>query len=322
MINTVSELRDALMIDLESDSDIAMLDASCEVAEYAMESAAFEYDGVNTAAFEAADNNFIDKASEFCKNLCGKIKKFCIAAIRTIRMILPKLKMAVNRAVNAYRSGAAKRMQEKIEKINAKDSKSAAKLGTEEIKKSDLAFLAQGLKKDPYKFVDECLKKANDSDKIVGTKKDLDVKLEDLTGDIKNDDSKARVDSSTCKNYLDRAVEYLNSLNKSTELQRDWLDKMAEGGNSTGIRRAMATSYNMATSAVRKYYHISMNLAQKFVGVDKHYKTEEKIGKAINKVAKPILNADYKRAKKYAEKHNIGGSAYAQSLNEPLEEVE
>ena len=72
MINTVSELRDALMIDLESDSDIAMLDASCEVAEYAMESAAFEYDGVNTAAFEAADNNFIDKASEFCKNLCGK----------------------------------------------------------------------------------------------------------------------------------------------------------------------------------------------------------------------------------------------------------
>ena len=101
-------------------------------------------------------------------------------------MILPKMKMAVNRAVNVYLSGAAKRMQEKIEKkINANDSKSSAKLGTEEIKKSDLAFLDHGLKKDPYTFIYECLKKANDSDKIIGTKKDLDVKLEDLTGDIK-----------------------------------------------------------------------------------------------------------------------------------------
>lgn len=317
MINTVSELRDALMIDLES--DIAMLDASCEIAEYAMESAAFEYDGVNTAAMEA-DNNFIDKASEFCKNLCGKIKKFCIAAIRTIRMILPKLKMAVNRAVNAYRTGAAKRMQDKIAKINAEDSKSAAKLGTEEIKKSDLAFLDQGLKEDPYKFVDACLKKANDSDKIVGTKKDLNVKLEDLTGDIKNDDSKARVDSSACKGYLDKAVELLNSLNKSTELQEKWLNTMAEGGNSTGIRRAMATSYNMVTSAVRKYYHISMNLAQKFVGVDKHYTNQEKAGKAIDKMAKPFINAAEKKANKYAEKHGIGNSAYAQSLNKPTEQ--
>lgn len=300
MINTVSELRDALMIDLESDSDIAMLDASCEVAEYAMESAAFEYDGVNTAAFEAADNNFIDKAGEFCKGICEKVKNFCIACIRTIRMILPKLKQFINMGVNKIYQGKAERMQKKIDAINDPKNKSLAAMANEKIKNSDLALLKAGLKTDPKAFVSDCLDKALDNEKIVGTKKDLDIE-KDVFIDEHKESGEDRASAKDAKAYLDNAVKYLNSLNESTKLQSQWLDKMADGGNSTGIRRAMATSYNVATSAVRKYYHAAMNLAKKFVGVDKD-------GKILNKgieIGNKIGKAANKSMTKYAEKHGI-----------------
>ena len=61
MIDNIAELQEALMVDLESDSDIAACEAACEIADYAMESAAFEYDGEDTTAMEAADNAIIDK---------------------------------------------------------------------------------------------------------------------------------------------------------------------------------------------------------------------------------------------------------------------
>ena len=304
MINTVSELRDALMIDLESDSDIAMLDASCEVAEYAMESAAFEYDGVNSAAFEAADNNFIDKAGEFCKKVCEKVKAFCVAAIRTIRMILPKLKQFINMGINKIYQAKAERMQKKIDAINDPKNASLAAMANEKIKNSDLALLKAGLKTDPQAFVSDCLDKALDNEKIVGTKKDLEIE-KDVFIDEHKESGEDRASAKDAKDYLDNAVKYLNSLNESTKLQSKWLDKMAEGGNSTGIRRAMATSYNVATSAVRKYYHAAMNLAKKFVRVDKDGKVFKKSEEIGAKIGTKIGNKINKDAAKYAEKHGL-----------------
>lgn len=304
MINTVSELRDALMIDLESDSDIAMLDASCEVAEYAMESAAFEYDGVNTAAFEAADKNFIDKAGEWCKGICEKVARFCNACIRTIRMILPKLKQFINMGINKLQLSKAERMQKKIDAINDTKNKSMAASANEKISAYDLALLNAGLKTDPKAFVTECLNKAKGDEKIVGTKKDLGIEDHVFIDEIKATGD-ATASAKDAKTFLDKAVGYLNSLNDSTKLQKQWLDEMANSGNTTGVRRSMATAYNVATGAVRKYYHASMNLAQKFVKADKEGKsfkkeTEKKVAKT-NKIEEKYN----KRFDKLTEKHGI-----------------
>ena len=293
MINTVSELRAALMIDLESDSDIAMLDASCEVAEYAMESAAFEYDGVNTAALEAADESLLDRAGKMVKEACAKVKKFCIAAIRTIRMILPKLKMVINQGMNKIRTEKAKRMAEKVGKFNK--STSAAGYAMEDVNNSVAKLLADGLQKDPKKFVDECLRKvATDTDKV-GTTKELEIKSDDFFKDYENVTGTTSLSASDAKRYLDKAVGYLNSLNDSTKLEKEWLDSIKKGANTTGIRRAMISSYNVATSAVRKYYHTSMDLANRFCKVDKHYDI-----KKMKKENKTIDSSD-----KFAAKHGM-----------------
>ena len=87
--------------------------------------------------------------------------------------------------------------------------------------------------------------------------------------------------------FLDKAVGYLNSLNASTGLEAAWIKKAKTSLKTTAIRRAMIDSYNIATEAVRKYYHSAMTIAQKFVDADKEYnrlaenKNGEKKGKGL-----------------------------------------
>lgn len=263
MINTVSELRDALMIDLESDSDIAMLDASCEIAEYAMESAAFEYDGVNTAAMEAADDSVLAKAKKFASEIVDKVKKFCAAAIRTIRMILPRLKMFVNMGINKLEAGKAKRIQEKIGNFSGDN---AAK--TIEIDSADKEILDSGMA-SPKGIVTACLDDAKNSDKV-GTEKDVFSKGKKQEYLMKSKATgTAKVGLKEVKKYIDTAAKYLNELNDSTKLEKEWVDAMDKSGNVTGVRRAMISAYNVVTNSVRKYYHMAVDTANKYIGTTK-----------------------------------------------------
>lgn len=291
MIDNIAELQEALMVDLESDSDIAACEAACEIADYAMESAAFEYDGEDTAAMEAADNAIIDKFKDAVKTVTKKIRNFVKAAIRTIRMILPKLKMVVNQGLNKFRTAQAERMSDRVAGITGHSLKSQVRIAS-----SVLDMLKKGLKQDPKKYIATWLAtaeadyKENDGSatamggyKIKRSARDF-IAVPETDPKAKGD---AFVTASDAKEFLDKAVGYLNSLNASTGLEAAWIKKAKTSLKTTAIRRAMIDSYNIATEAVRKYYHSAMTIAQKFVDADKEYnrlaenKNGEKKGKGL-----------------------------------------
>lgn len=271
---SASAMRDALMIDLESDSDIAACEAAFEIAEYAMESAAFEYDGYDTTAMEAADNAILSKAEDTIKTAIRKIRDFVKLAMATIRRIIPRLKMLVNKGINKFQVARAERLSDKIAGVNADTANKLDKKINPMLKKA----LDSGLSDDPKAFVSRYMnhvKAGYEEHRKDGSVDSLGLNSRELwkvpTLDAKDTTKGVKVTISDAKHYLDEAVKYLNSLNSATSLENEIIKSMKYSNKVAAIKNAMLNAFNTATTAVRKYYHAAMNVAQQFVSADRAY---------------------------------------------------
>ena len=297
---SASDMRDALMIDLESDSDIAACEAAFEIAEYAMESAAFEYDGYDTTAMEAADNAILSKAEDTIKTAIRKIREFVKLAIATIRRIIPRLKMFVNKGINKFQAARAERLNDKLLGANPE---TAAKLD-KKINPMLKQALENGIKPLPKDYVSSAMNKVigkyEAGRPTDGSTDSMGFKARQLwsvpTLDAKDTTKGVPVTITDAKNYLDNAVTYLNSLNSATSLESEIIKNMKYSNKVAAIKNAMLNAFNTATTAVRKYYHHAMNIAQLFVNADRAYnRLDRDEGGKVNSDAEKEWKEKYSR---------------------------
>ena len=292
-------MRDALMIDLESDSDIAACEAAFEIAEYAMESAAFEYDGYDTTAMEAADNALLSKAEDTIKTAIRKIREFVKLAIATIRRIIPRLKMFVNKGINKFQAARAERLNDKLLGANPETAAKLDKKINPMLKKA----LDKGLDEDPKAYVKRNMDHINVSYSVQpkdGSVDSLRMNHRELwsvpTLDAKDTTKGVPVTITDAKKYLDNAVNYLNSLNSATSLESEIIKNMKYSNKVAAIKNAMLNAFNTATTAVRKYYHHAMNIAQLFVNADRAYnRLDRDEGGKVNSDAEKEWKEKYSR---------------------------
>ena len=295
---SASDMRDALMIDLESDSDIAACEAAFEIAEYAMESAAFEYDGYDTTAMEAADNAILSKAEDTIKTAIRKIREFVKLAIATIRRIIPRLKMFVNKGINKFQAARAERLNDKLLGANPETAGKLDKKINPMLKKA-----LDGGMDDPKAYVKrhmDHIKAGYSVQPKDGSVDSLGMNYRELwsvpTLDAKDTTKGVPVTITDAKKYLDNAVKYLNSLNSATSLESEIIKNMKYSNKVAAIKNAMLNAFNTATTAVRKYYHAAMNIAQLFVNADRAYnRLDRDEGGKVNSDAEKEWKEKYSR---------------------------
>ena len=296
MIQTVNDLRNALMFDVETDSDIAACEAACEITDFALESTLCDYrnGSASIATLEAADAASGEADKKWYIKLKNGIVNFVKAAAQTIRSLLTRLQnfIARQKALSAAK---------KLEKRDAN-----SKYASINVDSGLYNALKTGMERD---FDAEIVKTVKDAKE--GGNNSINIKAEDFFDPAKGDSTVA-VGPDEAKGFLNGVAVALQKLNKSfskTDAIMKQLENEPDPTKKSLVRRAITVTYNAMSAATRKYFHaasaIANDLCKKDKTIDKEIdkanKDQEKFSKKSVEYAgdrEKMSDAQYKKATK------------------------
>ncbi len=275
MIQNVTDLRNALMFDVESDPDIIACEASCEIADYALESTIYEYHAgsIDEAALEAADQAAGTADKKWYEKLKTGIMNFIKAAAQTIRSLLTRLQNFFARV------GA-------LNKVKELKERGRRKFGYVKIPANKFAALSKPISKDFGADIVKIVKNARDHDNVIEVNASDYFSIPD-----KGAEGEAQVDIKTAKGFLNYAAKTLQNLNKSF-VKADAIMKELENEENVPskslVRRSITTAYNAMSSATRSYFHLASSVANELLKSDKDVdkaraENEKKMNDEFNK---------------------------------------
>lgn len=315
MIQTVNDLRNALMFDVETDSDIAACEAACEITDFALESTLCDYRNgtASIATLEAADAASGEADKKWYIKLKNGIVNFVKAAAQTIRSLLTRLQnfIARQKALSAAK---------KLDKRDANNSK----YGSINVDSGLYNALKTGMERD---FDAEIVKTVKDAKE--GGNNSIDVKAEDFFNPAKGDSTVA-VGPDEAKGFLNGVAVALQKLNKSfskTDAIMKQLEDESDPTKKSLVRRAITATYNAMSSATRKYFHAAAAIANDLCKKDKTIDKEiDKANKTRAKeTSKAIGGKNKKQRAKAWDKANSQRDItkkYNLTEDDPIEEVE
>ena len=264
-----SAIEAVMNFDLENDPDLIAAESTIETIDYAMESAQFEYDITGDDRFESVIEASLKKKILSEDNWFGKlvaaIKKFIRNALQSIRAIL-------NRLANKIRLMKAKSMQKQVKaagKSKLDHSVNVSSSMKEFLDSETPKMAGKNLSADIKAMIDAAIAAARkygsfDKKQITNILKNYEKITEKKKLSSKD---KVKVDIKSVKNYLDVAVKYLTSLDKSFPSAKKTMDKYkATPQDRPYVRLATNLSYNILTEYIRTYYAAAMSVARAAVG--------------------------------------------------------
>ena len=256
MIQTVNDLRNALLFDMETDSDLAACEASCEIADYALESTIYEYhEGtIDEAALEAADQAAGAADKKWYEKMKTGIVNFIKAAAQAIHSLITRLQNFFTR-ISA---------QNKVKELNKRGKR---KFGYVNIASNKYAALAKPISADFGADIVKIVKKAQENDNVIDVKASDYFKVDD-----KGSDGETQVDVKTARNFLNYAAKTLQNLNKSFVKADAIMKQMSNEENVPKkglVRRSITAAYNAMSSATRSYFHLAASVANELLRTDK-----------------------------------------------------
>lgn len=305
MIQTVNDLRNALMFDMETDSDLAACEANCEIADYALESVLTEYrDGnIGLAALEAADAAAGAADTKWYIKLKNGIVNFVKAAAQTIRQLFTRLQNFVTRqkALAAAKKLDKRDPNSKVLSVNIDESLAKA--------------LNAGFTVNPSQKIVEVVKAAKSNGNVIEVKDTDFFNPGDATG------TKFAVEPGKAKEYLNGVAKALQDLNKSFAKTDEIMKELGNEADTTKkslVRRAITACYNAMSSAARKYFHAASAIANDLCKKDKTVDKEiEKANKSDEKFTKKSTDEFSKKpsefkSEKAANKASEKGQKFAE----------
>ena len=278
--------------DLENDPDLIAAESTIETIDYAMESAQFEYDMTGDDRFESVIEASLKKKilseDHWFGKLVASIKKFIRNALQSIRAIL-------NRLANKIRLMKAKSMQKQVKAAGKSKLDHSVNISSsmKEFLDSETPKMAgKNLSTDIKVMIENGIAAARkygsfDKKQITNVLKNYEKIKEKKKLSSKD---KVNVDIKSVKTYLDVAVKYLTSLDKSFPSAKKTMDKYkATPQDRQYVRLATNLSYNILTEYIRVYYAAAMSVARVAVGGASGGEYAATV-KYPNKTTKNVLN--------------------------------
>lgn len=305
MIQTVNDLRNALMFDMETDSDLAACEATCEIADYALEATLAEYrDGnANIAALEAADAASENALVKHWNSLKTKVMNTVKAIATAIRQIFTRLQNFVTRQKAL---AAAK-------KLDKRDPKS--KYESVNVDSSVVKALDAGIKVNYVQKIAEVVKAAKANNNVVDVKDTDFFEIGDETGDT------VEVGPAKAKEYLNGVAKNLSDLNKTFPKTDAVIKELSMESNlslKAFVKNSIWACYNAMSKATRNYFHAAASIANDLCKKDKTIDKEiEKAKKNDEKFTKKSTDEFSKKpsefkSEKAANKASEKGQKFAE----------
>lgn len=255
MIQTVNDLRNALLFDMETDSDLAACEATCEIADYALESTLYDYHAgtATIATLEAADAASENAAKKKWDSFKSKAMDMIQAFLKAIRPMMNRLGKIATRVMNFVDSKRADSMADKLDKRDPN-----SKYASVNVDSSIADALKTGITADYTKTILDTVKAAKDG-KIPELKDTEFFNPGEATGE------KVAVTPAMAKGYLNGVAQNLSNLNKTFPKVDAIMKALSEEGDTTkkgAVKNVIYECYNVMSKATRKYFHAAMSIAQ------------------------------------------------------------
>lgn len=267
---TASELREALLFDPETDSDLTVLEAACDVADMNYQVALESYE--DDYVMEGEIGAKVDAVKQFLKTLAQKIANWVRGVINAIKAKFKKMGEYMRKKIDEHQAKARSKTVEKSMKRLDKTGNQKASITVSYGESEIIKMLKTNEYGSSTRFCSELIKKLPTMEKS-----DIEAKMTDAmtqserdmksfrTGKTEEKQTVSYEDVKTAMNNLISVFDKVNDVAKSINNTANNLKKEADE-KSIIIRTCCSRLANVQMKIARTLFARTISVANRFAG--------------------------------------------------------